>query len=224
MTYLEIIGYASAAVGILIFAMKRMIPLRITGIVHNIGQIAFGLLAGIYPTVIQHAILLPLNIYRLFEMIWLIRRVKEASTGDQSVDWLRPFMDRRSAKTGEVLFRKGDEADRLFFVLEGKLRILEIGVIVNAGNIVGELGMLAPGRKRSQTIVAEADTRLLQISYARIEELYFQNPTFGFYFLKLSTARLFENVARLERELSLRDAEIRRLTAAPLPEASLKQA
>jgi CRP-like cAMP-binding protein len=133
-------------------------------------------------------------------------------------------MDRRSAKTGEVLFRKGDEADRLFFVLEGKLRILEIGVIVNAGNIVGELGMLAPGRKRSQTIVAEADTRLLQISYARIEELYFQNPTFGFYFLKLSTARLFENVARLERELSLRDAEIRRLTAAPLPEASLKQA
>jgi hypothetical protein len=39
--------------------MQTMIPLRVSGIAHNLGQIAFGLLAGIYPTVIQHVILLP---------------------------------------------------------------------------------------------------------------------------------------------------------------------
>ncbi|MGC1900693.1 MAG: Crp/Fnr family transcriptional regulator, partial [Pseudolabrys sp.] len=32
-------------------------------------------------------------------------------------------------------------------------------------------------------------------------ELYFQNPQFGFYFLRLTTERLFDNISRLEKEL-----------------------
>ena len=32
---------------------------------------------------------------------------------------------------------------------------------------------------------------ILSVSYDQVEQLYVQNPAFGFYFLKLSTARLF---------------------------------
>ena len=61
MTYAQWIGYIAASLGILTFAMQTMIPLRITGIGHSLGQIAFGFLTGIYPVVIQHLILFPLN-------------------------------------------------------------------------------------------------------------------------------------------------------------------
>ena len=39
------------------------------------------------------------------------------------------------------------------------------------------------------------------ITYSQVEELYYQNPSFGFYFLRISTARLFDNIARLEARL-----------------------
>jgi hypothetical protein len=44
----------------------------------------------------------------------------------------------------------------------------------------------------------------LQISYDHVKQLYLQNPQFGFYFLELTTRRLFENIASLERQLAER--------------------
>ena len=44
------------------------------------------------------------------------------------------------------------------------------------------------------------------LSYDRFEELYFQNPEFGLSFLKLTSRRLFQNIARLEQELSARNS------------------
>ena len=183
-----------------------MIPLRIVGITSNMAFIAYGVMFHSTPTILLHSILLPLNIYRLIEIRTLIAQIKAASQGDLSMDWLKPFMSRRSFKAGDVLFRKGDEADRLFYVLAGRLHLQEIGVEIAAGALVGELGMLAPGRVRTQTLVCTESGTLLEITYERVEELYFQNPKFGFYFLRLSTGRLFENIARLEEALATRDA------------------
>jgi hypothetical protein len=45
---------------------------------------------------------------------------------------------------------------------------------------------------------------MLQITYDQLKQLYYQNPQFGFYFLQLAAGRLFENIARLERELAAR--------------------
>ena len=68
--------------------------------------------------------------------------------------------------------------------------------------------MLAPARTRTQTLVCTQSGSVLEIRYDRIEQLYYQNPKFGFYFLRLSTARLFENIRRLEGTLAERDQEI----------------
>jgi CRP-like cAMP-binding protein len=38
----------------------------------------------------------------------------------------------------------------------------------------------------------------LTIGYEKLLELYFQNPKFGYYFLRLTCERLLQNVARLE--------------------------
>jgi CRP-like cAMP-binding protein len=37
------------------------------------------------------------------------------------------------------------------------------------------------------------------MTYDRLLEIYFQNPEFGYYFLRLTSERLLQNIARLER-------------------------
>ena len=43
---------------------------------------------------------------------------------------------------------------------------------------------------------------MLSISYDEVRQLYFQNPQFGFYFLRLASERLFENMERMEEEIA----------------------
>jgi hypothetical protein len=202
MSFAELIGYLGSAVVIATYSMRTMVPLRIAAIASNVILLFYGYLLAAYPIMIMHAILLPLNAWRLREMLQLIREVSAAATGDLSMDWLKPFMDKRRVKPGEILFSRGDVADELYFVISGRLRLREIGVDILPGSLVGELGMLAPGHLRTQTVEAMEETLLQRISYDRLEQLYFQNPQFGIYFLRLTTARLFQNNARLERQLA----------------------
>jgi hypothetical protein len=208
MNYVTVIGFFAAGLVIATLSMRTMIPLRIVGLISNVAFVTYGLLFGSIPTVILHSILFPLNVYRLREMLNLIRRVKAASKGDMSLDWLKPFMSKRTVEAGEILFRKGDEANHMYFVVDGRLHLNEIGVNILPGAVVGELGMLAPSRTRTQTLICTQSGSVLEIAYDRIEELYYQNPQFGFYFLRLSTARLFENIGRLEGALAERDREV----------------
>lgn len=208
MNYVTAIGFVAAGLVIATLSMRTMVPLRIVGIASNCAFVTYGILFGSVPTVVLHTILLPLNIYRLREMLNLVKQVKVAAQGDMSMDWLKPFMSKRSIKAGDILFQKGDEADHVYFVVSGRLHLNEIDIDVLPGSVVGELGMLAPARRRTQTLECSEDGSLLEITYDKIEELYYQNPKFGFYFLRLSTGRLFENIARLERGLADRDQEI----------------
>jgi hypothetical protein len=201
MTIPEIVGYLGAVFVIATYSMRTMVPLRIAGIVSNLILITYGYCMPAYPTFFLHLILLPLNAWRLREMLDLIREVTQAATSDLSMDWLKPFMDKRTLKPGDILFRRGDIADEMFFVISGRLRLREIGVDILPGTLVGELGLLAPGRTRTQTLECVVPTVLQRISYDRLEQLYFQNPQFGVYFLRLTTARLFENNKKLEQQL-----------------------
>jgi cyclic nucleotide-binding protein len=208
MNYVPIIGFIAAGLVIATLSMRTMIPLRVVGIASNVAFFTYGILFQSYPTVMLHSILLPINIYRLREMLNLIKQVRAASKGDMSLDWIKPYMSKRSIAAGEILFRKGDEANHLYFVVSGRLHLREIDIDIPPGSMVGELGMLAPDRKRTQTLECTDTGSILEIAYDKIEELYYQNPKFGFYFLRLATARLFNDIGRLERALVERDQEI----------------
>jgi len=208
---IELIGYANAVLGVAMLTMRTMVPLRIAGIVHNVVSIIFGSLAGVYPTLVQHAVLLPLNGFRLHEMRKLVRSVKEASAGDHSMEWIKPFTTKRNVKAGKILLWKGDIADRMYFVVSGKFRIRELGIELGHSAVVGELAFIAPDRKRTQTLECVSKGEVLEIDYDTLEQLYFQNPGFGFYFLQLTSARLSDNLDRLQDSLQERDAEVARL-------------
>jgi CRP-like cAMP-binding protein len=208
---IELIGYLGAGLMVVTLAMRTMIPLRVVGIVSNIVQIVFAILAGIPPMLVQHGILLPMNLFRLYEQVRMLRRLRAASSSDLSMDWLLPFMIRRRVAAGQVLFRKGDVAEEMFIVAEGRLRLVESALEIGPGAVVGELGLLAPERRRTQTLECATDSEVMQIGYERIESMHFENPAFGFYFLRLTSARLFQNIGKLETALAARDLEVQQL-------------
>ena len=181
---------------------KTMVPLRILAIVANCFLIVFYAVSNEWVPFVLQAVALPLNGYRLYQMMGLIRNVREAIRGNASMEWLKPFMARRYFHKGDILFAKGETAQEMFCTVTGRYLLLELGIELMPGQVVGELAMVAPDNRRTATLECIEDGEALSITYEQVEQLYYQNPTFGFYFLRLATARLFENVARIENELA----------------------
>lgn len=200
-----LVGYCAALLVFLTFAMKTMVPLRIVGLVSNVFFIAYGYLDAAYPVLALHVVLLPLNAWRLHQMLELVRQVSEAARGDLNLDWLKSFSRRRRVRPGEVLYRKDDPAESMAFLLSGRFRIEALGLDLAPGQMIGEMGMMAPARARTQTVICVEEGDILEIGYDQLKQLYFQNPKFGFFFLQLTTRRLFENIAALEKRLAAAD-------------------
>jgi hypothetical protein len=183
-------------------SMRTMIPLRVFAILTNILLIATAIPTHNYPTMILHAVLLPLNSYRLHQMLQLVRDVKRSVNSDLSMEWLRPFMTERKCSAGEALFYKDEKAESMFYIVSGRYRLVESGIELPVGAIVGELGMLSPSKARTQTLECIESGTVLSVSYDQVEQLYVENPAFGFYFLRLSSARLFQNLEVLEKRIA----------------------
>jgi hypothetical protein len=201
MTWFEAIGWLGAVLAVTGSAMRTIIPLRCIGIGANICSLIFSSFTGNYPSLVVNLILLPLNGMRLYQMLGLIKRVKQASRSDLSMDWLKPFMTRHKTRTGELLFAKGDVADCMFFTISGRYRLKEIDIELLQGQVVGEMGFMSPSNTRTQTLECLEAGEVLSISYDEVRQLYFQNPVFGFYFLRLTSERLFSNMEKMEEEI-----------------------
>jgi CRP/FNR family cyclic AMP-dependent transcriptional regulator len=201
-TIADAMGYIAALLVFMTFWMKTMVPLRLVGLASNVFFIAYGGLLIAYPVLILHVLLLPLNVLRLREMLLLTKRVEKAAAGDHDMTWIKPYTSVRHMQAGDILFRKGDTADRLFIVVSGRCRLRDSNIEITPSTVVGELALLAPDKTRTQSLHCEESGDLLEITYGQIKQLYYQNPKFGFYFLQLTSKRLFDNVARLEGEIA----------------------
>ena len=189
--------------------MRTMIPLRVFGILTNLVLIATAIPARNYPVILVQLVVLGLNSYRLHQMLQLVRDVKRSVSSNLSMEWLKPFMTERKCAAGEVLFYKDEKADSMYYIVSGRYRLVESGIELPIGAIVGEFGMLSPSNVRTQTLECIEGGTILSVTYDQVEQLYVQNPAFGFYFLKLVSARLFENIDRLEQRLTQQSVAVK---------------
>ena len=197
MDWVQAIGYLAAFLMFSTFYMKNMIPLRIVGMSSNAAFIAFAAMDQVWPLLILHVVLLPLNFFRLLQMVRLVEQVKQASESDMSVDFLIPHMKSEIFEKGEVLFRRGDEADKFYVLKSGVIRVEEVDIILKPGEIFGEMGIFSSERKRMATLRCETDVELLSMKDRQIKQLYYQNPRFGFYLIRLLLKR-FERSWQVE--------------------------
>jgi CRP/FNR family transcriptional regulator, cyclic AMP receptor protein len=196
-----IAGWLAAALVFSSFFMKTMVPLRMIAICSNIAFMTYALLGlkygvfgRVYPILVLHASLLPLNIIRLRQQKALIRTVGEASE-DETIRSLVPYMHAETHTAGEVLFKKGDPANRLYFIQHGHVRFPEIGKVVCEGQVFGEVGLFAPQNARTLSAICDEDCRLYTITREKVLELYYQNPKFGFFLIRLVAGLVFESQA-----------------------------
>jgi CRP-like cAMP-binding protein len=195
-------------------SMRTMIPLRVFAILTNIVLISTAIPSHNYLVIVVQSVVLVLNSYRLHQMLQLIRDVKKSVNSDLSMEWLKPFMTERKCTVGEMLFYKDEKAEEMLYIVSGRFRLVESGIELPVGAIVGELGMLSPSNVRTQSLECIEAGVILSVSYTKVEELYVQNPAFGFYFLRLVSARLFENIGKLEDRLAQQTASA---SATPRP-------
>jgi hypothetical protein len=194
--------------------MRTMIPLRIFGILSNLVFIGSAIPSHNYLVILVQSVVLVLNSYRLHQMLQLVRDVKKSVNSDLSMEWLKPFMTERKCAAGEVLFYKDEKAEDMFYIVSGRFKLVESGIEFPVGAIVGEFGMLSPSNLRTQTLECVEAGLVLSVTYTKVEELYVQNPAFGFYFLRLFSARMFQNIETLQQRLEQQTAHA---SAAPNP-------
>lgn len=197
----QILAHAAAVVGVAFVSVaavvRTMVPLRWLAVGSNVGLLLYGALHPSPPTLAIAAALLPVNLWRAVEVMRLTRRVqRSAGAGDLTALWLRPYMKARRLRSGRVLFRQGDLADRLFLLVEGELQVVEIGQRIEPGRIFGEIALFSPAHRRTNTVRAASDCTVLSIHESTVRQLYYQNPDFGFHLISLLAERLGDDVAR----------------------------
>jgi CRP/FNR family cyclic AMP-dependent transcriptional regulator len=194
---IELVGYAAAAASLYAFYSKTIIPLRVAAMVANALVIVYALGRGTYPSLLLNALLLPLNAVRLHAMHKLIRDVDAAARGDLSAAWILPYMNRIQLKAGEVFIRQGEIAKEAYYILSGQVEVVEIGRTIASGTLLGEMGLFTEDGRRTMTVRCKTDCEAAIITYDRFKELYFQNPEFGFYLLRLIVTRMHANELQL---------------------------
>jgi len=177
---------------------QTMVPLRVANMIGCIFFAIWGVLSGAVTTFLLYLLMVPINAWRLRQMLALVKKARSATQGDMSMEWLKPFMTQRRYRKGDILMKKGDTAHEMLLTVTGRFRVVEIDVELPPGRLMGELGFLTPDNRRTATIECIEDGHVLTITYEKLLEIYFQNPQFGYYFLVLTSQRLLENLARAE--------------------------
>jgi CRP/FNR family transcriptional regulator, cyclic AMP receptor protein len=79
MEAIDVLGYAASAFVVLTFYMKEMVALRTAALCSNVCFLAYGLSLKLGPVVVLHAALIPINLWRLWQVL---------SCGEQPYLWL----------------------------------------------------------------------------------------------------------------------------------------
>ena len=152
MTVANMFALGGAIFFVTTLLMRTMVPLRVAGIISDVFFIGYGVLSATVTTLMLYLLLLPINIFRLMQMLKLVKKARATAQGDLSMDWLKPFMTRRKYAKGDVLFRKGDRANEMFFTVTGKFLVTELSIELPPGRLVGELAFLSPDNRRTQSL------------------------------------------------------------------------
>lgn len=188
-------GVACVAAGALVRTMR---PLRWFAVASNVGLLAYGALHPSPITLAIAAVLLPVNLWRAIEVTRLTRRVARAAVAaDVAALWLRPYMKARRLRAGRTLFARGDTADKLYLLAEGRMELVEIGAPLESGRIFGEIALFSPDHVRTHSVRSVTDCLVLEIHEQTVKELYYQHPAFGFHLIELLASRLGSDVQRM---------------------------
>jgi len=198
MTLVDFLGYLGLILLLASSAMRTIIWLRILAIAASLAVVAYGVITTVYVVAGFGIVLLAINVWRLLEMRKLITATRAATAAGSApitADWILPFMRPMAVPADTVIFRRGEAADAMYFVANGRIRFDELDIELGEGTLFGEIGIFSDSKVRTATAKSLGPCSLLVVSAEKVRELFFQNPEFGFFLVGLITRRLSEDAA-----------------------------
>ena len=124
-------------------------------------------------------------------------------------------IEHKSFRKGEYIFMPGEYADKIFFILEGRVKIGAYGdmgkeitkAVIGEGEVFGELP-LAGKNERVNFAVAMENTTTCILTVAQMKELMKEHSPLSMFFMKLLGNRMLEMEKRLE-SLVFKDSRTR---------------
>jgi len=116
---------------------------------------------------------------------------------DDAADALSRVLTNRDVVRGHVVFSEGDTGDRLFVVLDGKVKISRAAAdgrenllsVLGPGEMFGELSLFDPG-PRTATATAVTDSVLASLDHEDLRPLLLERPGLAVHLLRALAQRL----------------------------------
>ncbi len=135
---------------------------------------------------------------------------KETLEDPPSCRWPLSFMKKEEFKKGDIIFKAGDQADRMFYIKKGAIRLVEINKIIRECQVIGEMGIFSPFKERTASAVCEEDLETYTMGRDEVIKFFGQDPKLAIEMIQLSIKRFIENLKaeteareRIESELRI---------------------
>lgn len=131
---------------------------------------------------------------------------KERGLSAAEMKLLATFSAEEKFREGSVIFREGDVGDKLFIILEGRIRISkyipgvgeEALAVLERGDFFGEMALIDDQVRSADAKAHEADTTVLSIDRGTLNEILSMDPHASLQFLNL----LCRLISRRLREIN----------------------
>ena len=195
--WIEAVGWLASILTVASYSVATMLPLRLLAIASSVCFAAYAFTLHLWPLLAMELILLPINLYRLWQVLTLrgkLNRAAGARGSDFSI--IKSYGKRQNVKAGSVVFERGDPVDQLYFIAKGRVLIEEMNVDLCVGDIFGEIAFFTNSATRIATARCAEDTQVYSIDEKQFMRLQFEDPSFGIAVMRIITHRLIENVEK----------------------------
>jgi sigma-B regulation protein RsbU (phosphoserine phosphatase) len=135
--------------------------------------------------------------------------LEPSGVDEAGFEWPLSFMRRKSFRRGEFLFRVGERAEELFYVVKGTIRLPELNRSLHPGQVVGEMGIFSPAKERTASAVAEEDLEVYAMDGQDVRGLMSRDPGLATKLIEVIIKRMMEHL-KAEAEARARiNAELR---------------
>jgi len=133
----------------------------------------------------------------------------ESSHQENRFMWPLSHMKKEHFKKGDVLFKLGDIADKMYYIQKGSIRLVEINKIVKKGDVIGEMGILSPFEQRTASAICEEDLEAFTMGRDEVLKFLSHDPSLAFNLIQLSIGRFIEYFKREAQARERIESELR---------------
>ena len=112
---------------------------------------------------------------------------------------LLPFMQKCTSHQGHAIFQKGDNADKVYLVLRGKIWLEDSEHPLAEGQLFGLLGVFSNERRHSDSASCLTEVEYGVVASEKFLELVNQHPRFENYVLRTIVQRHLVPSAKSDR-------------------------